>query len=342
MIWRAAIRFTDLRGNRLAGAVTFYGFVSLFPLLVLAAAIMSSVFGQAGVDAVQGFINENLPGFGTASESGGATIDVAAFYRNSGTIGVIGAVTLLITGLGWVDSMRAAVRSMWRLDDKPGSLVVRKLVDLAALVGLGVLLIVSSSASALLSQSAATLLEWFGIDGTVSRWALRVVAFVLAVGVSMLLFAYVLTGLPRIRAPLKELLWVSLIGGVAFEFLKQFLIGFVAGPASKNAYAAFATPLALLAWIYLITRVLMGLAALMAQIAEDEVMEDEAAGDSEPSPAAARAAAPSSQVGRSVRHAWAVGFAAGGVLGLLTLGVATLARRAGRAVVSAVRVDSDD
>lgn len=274
LAWRAWTRFGDLRGNRLAGAVAFFGFVSLFPLLVIGAAIMSAVFGPAGVDTVQDLINEYLPGFGTGSGRDGAAIDVARFYENSATIGVVGAVTLLITGLGWVDATRAAVRWMWKLDDKPGNLVVRKLVDAAALVGLGVLIIVSSSASALVGQFTSTVLEWASIEGSVGRWTLRAVAFVVAIGMSTLLFAYLLSGLPRIRAPWRELVWVSVLGGVTFEVLRQFLLGFVAGPASRNAYAAFAAPLALLAWIYVITRVLMLLAALMAQAAEDAAAEE--------------------------------------------------------------------
>ena len=38
-LWRAWSRFGERRGNRLAGATTFYGFISMFPLIVLAAAI---------------------------------------------------------------------------------------------------------------------------------------------------------------------------------------------------------------------------------------------------------------------------------------------------------------
>ena len=39
-VWRAWQRFGNRRGNRLAGATTFFAFLSLFPLITLAAAIV--------------------------------------------------------------------------------------------------------------------------------------------------------------------------------------------------------------------------------------------------------------------------------------------------------------
>lgn len=262
---RAWKRYGDLRGNRLAGASSFYGFVSLFPLLVLGASVISSLAGRSGVERMQDIVDENLPNLG---------VEVEQFHRNAGAIGVIGAATLLFTGLSWVDSIRAAVRSMWKLDDQPGNVVVRKALDVVSLVGLGLLIMISWGASVVLGRLAADLLDLIGLSGTGGKLALQATTAVLSIGVSALLFAYLLSGLPRIAVPVRNLAVTSLLGAVVFEVLKQFLVQYVVGPASRGSYAAFATPLAMLAWIYLVTRLLMFLAALTAESAIDTRAED--------------------------------------------------------------------
>ncbi|PSL04702.1 membrane protein [Haloactinopolyspora alba] len=267
-------RYGDLRGDRLAGAASFYGFVSLFPLVLLAASAASAVAGQAGIETVQDLVNENLPGFGSESESG---IDVSSFHRNSGTLGLISGVGLLYTGMRWVDSIRAAVRSMWLIEDKPGNIVVRKTFDLLALGGLGVLLTLSWGTSVILRRMARDLVDWFGIEGLGEAGTLEAISWVLSIGVNTLLFSYLLAGLPRIIVPARNLLLTALLGAFAFEVLKTFLVEYVVGPASNSAYAAFATPLAMLAWIYLVTRLLMLLAALTVESALDELEAEERA-----------------------------------------------------------------
>lgn len=262
---RAGLRYNELRGNRLAGAVSFYGFVSLFPLLILAAVVASQVMGQQGVEELQELVDENLPGL---------NLDVAGFARQAGTIGLVGAVTLVWTGLGWVDATRAAVRSMWKLDDAPGNLVTRKLADLAALIGLGVVLAISWGASVSVNAAADQVLEWVGLSGDdVNQLLTGGVALVVAIGASSVLFSYLLAGLPRIRIPIRVLIPVALVGGLTFELLKQLITQFAILVAPNNAYAAFAVPLALLAWIYLVTRLLMGLAAATAEWAADHTDE---------------------------------------------------------------------
>jgi membrane protein len=240
--------------------VSFYGFVSLFPLLLLAAAIAGLALGSDGEEVVQELVDDNIPEL---------KLDVSPFFASAGTLSVVGAGILISTGLSWVDATRAAVRSMWRLDDQPGNFAVRKAYDLVALLGLGLLLLASWGASVGLSQLADHLLGFAGIDGSWHSAALQVVSIVLAVAVSAVMFAYLLSGLPRVRIPTAQLVWVTLLGGAVFEVLRQVLVGFVVRSADREAYVTLgiALPLAILAWIYVVTRLLMFMAALSAESA---------------------------------------------------------------------------
>lgn len=331
---RAWKRYGDLRGNRLAGASSFYGFVSLFPLLVLSAAIVSAVAGPSGVATVQDIVNDNLPGL---------SIDVSEFHSNAGAVGIIGAVTLLFTGLGWVDSVRAAVRSMWGLDDQPGNIVVRKGLDIVALAGLGLLILISTGASVVVISFAGDVLDWLGLGS--GGWLIRLFSALVSVGVSTALFAYLLAGLPRIVVPFRNLIVVSLLGAVVFEILKQFLVQYVVGTATQNSYAAFATPVAMLAWIYLVTRLLMVAAALTAESAIDQLEAAERAEATGTLQSQTRGVVGDGGVAPvdvlSPGQIRATGVAAGAVLGALGLAAAIFATRAAKTATSALRRSSD-
>jgi membrane protein len=258
-VGRAFHRFNHFRGTRLAGTVTFYGFLSVFPILVLAFSIALRVVGTDGVASLEDFIEEYVPGIAEQ-------LALQQVRQSASSLQIVGAATLLVTGLGWVDATRASVRSMWGLPDKHGSLVVRKLVDLLALAGLGLLVAVSLVASTWVSGEGERLLEWLEQDGsTVGLVASNVLAQVLASLTATALVAYVIAGLPRIRIPWRVLLPAALVGGVGLEILKRVLIGYISGFAGNNTYGAFGVPIALLVWIYVIARLLMVIAAWTAE-----------------------------------------------------------------------------
>lgn len=258
-IGRALHRFNHFRGTRLAGTVTFYGFLSVFPILVLAFSVALRVVGTEGVAQLEIFIEEYIPGIADQ-------LALQQVRDSAASLQVVGIATLLVTGLGWVDATRASVRSMWGLPDKDGNVVVRKLVDLLVLAGLGGLVALSLVASTWVSGEGQRLLEWLDQDDSqVGIVATSVLAQLLASVTATMLVAYVIAGLPRIRIPWRVLLPAALVGGIALEVLKRLLIGYISSFASNNTYGAFGVPIALLVWIYVIARLLMVIAAWTAE-----------------------------------------------------------------------------
>lgn len=259
LVGRAVHRFNHFRGTRLAGTVTFYGFLSVFPILMLAFSVTLRVVGAEGVLRLEEFVEEYVPGI--ADQLG-----LERLRRSAASLQIVGAATLLVVGLGWVDATRASVRAMWGLPDKEGNLVVRKLRDLLAFFGLGVLVALSLLASTWVSGVGHWLLEQVGQEqSSAGRTASTLLAQLLASLTATAIVAYILAGLPQIRMPWKVLLPAALVGGVALEVLKRLLIGYVSGFAGNNAYGAFGVPIALLIWIYVIARLLMVIAAWTAE-----------------------------------------------------------------------------
>ncbi|GAA0595909.1 YihY/virulence factor BrkB family protein [Kribbella sandramycini] len=263
-VWRAWQRYGDRRGNRLAGATSFFGFLSLFPLIVLAAAVTGPLLGSAAVQSLKTALKTNLPGIGDK-------IDIDSLIANAGTIGVVSGISLLFTGLGWIDSLRASIRSMHELDDQPGNAVQLKLVDLGALVGLGLIGAVGTGASSILTGLSERIVAAADLDGTwLANWGLDLISLVLGIAAGALLFAYLQTALPRIALPRKVLLIAALAGGILFYLAQKLGNVYVKHVLGSNAaYGALALPLALLVWIYLMTRVIMLIAAWTKEAALD-------------------------------------------------------------------------
>ncbi|HEY4571633.1 MAG TPA: YihY/virulence factor BrkB family protein [Kribbella sp.] len=336
-LWRAWSRYGDRRGNRLAGATSFFGFLSLFPLIVLAAAIIGPLLGPKAIDTLKEALERNLPGIGDK-------IDIDALIAHAGTIGLVSAVVLLFTGLGWIDSLRASIRSMHELDDQPGNIVKLKAVDLGALVGLGLIGLIATGASSLLTALSKRIVGWVNLDGTwLANGGLTLISVVVGIGVGAVLFLYMQTALPRIVLPRKVALIAALAGGVAFYLAQRLGNLYVEHVIRANAaYGAVALPLALLVWIYLMTRVIMLIAAWAKEASLDaaEVSENRLRLSEEPLPPAQSVEEPLlpgppgkrfKVVPVPQRKADTVAVAAGAVLGAT---LTTLAVQAGRAARS--------
>jgi membrane protein len=108
-----------------------------------------------------------------------------------------------------------------------------------------------------------------------------------------LLLLYVLTLLPGVHPPRRDLVTAALIGAAGFELLKLLLGSYFKGVASKSMYGAFGTPVALLLWINFTAKLVLfcaawtatGRAAARGRVEEDSVSADaadpEEVGDSE-------------------------------------------------------------
>ena len=116
-------------GDRLAAAVTFYWFLSLFPILLLAISLLGYVYGADAPRHVTSALSGYLPS--NVVKTIGDTL-----VNAKGKAGIIGIIGLLLSGLGWVDGLREAIRSIWHQNVQAGNIITRKLVDIVVLIGL--------------------------------------------------------------------------------------------------------------------------------------------------------------------------------------------------------------
>ncbi|WP_019632400.1 YihY/virulence factor BrkB family protein [Actinomadura atramentaria] len=248
---RALERYQDRRGDRLAAALTCYGFLSFFPLVALAYALLGYAVGVS--DAARGAfvdaVDSILPGLS-------AELRVDEIARSRATVGLVGLGALLFTGLGWVDALREALRDVWGNDPSaPGNFFVRKAVDGGVLLFLGATLLAGMAVSALAGTATHAALGWFGLTGVPgAAGALRGLSLAVAVASNALIFLVLFSRLSGTRAPWRRICRGALLGAVGFEVLKQAATTLLSRTTHNPVYASFAVLVGLMVWINLASR----------------------------------------------------------------------------------------
>ncbi|MFC8965641.1 YihY/virulence factor BrkB family protein [Streptomyces sp. NPDC057094] len=262
--WRSYERLDRVKWTRLAAAMTFISFVALFPLLTVAAAIGAATLSTQQQKDLQDKLAEQVPGISDQ-------LDINSLVQNAGAIGLIAGALLLVTGIGWVGSMRECLRAVWELPDTEENPLLRKGKDGGVLVGLGGAVLLTVVVSTLASTAVGWSSRQIGIDE--NGWGsvlLQVIAFAVAVLADFLVLLYVLTLLPGVQPPRRRLIVAALIGAIGFELLKLLLSGYMRGVASKSMYGAFGVPIALLLWINFTSKLLLFCAAWTATGSKEE------------------------------------------------------------------------
>jgi len=228
-------KFSDDQAGQLAALISYYGFVSLFPLLLVFVTIVGFVL-EDNPQKREELLNGALGQFPIISDQ----LKLHSLTGSAPAL-AIGLVFALLAGLGIMNASQSAFNRIWNVPFKRRpSWVSTRVRGLAMLVLLGTLSIASTIAA--------------GFVGSSSHGAVTVVAGVLvALVFNLALFMCAFKLLTAI-----DLSWRDLLPGVilatVFWQLLQHLGGLYIDHALKRTgplYGVFALVLGLLAWLYL-------------------------------------------------------------------------------------------
>jgi membrane protein len=245
---RAGSRYQADAGRRLAAALTFYGFLSFFPLVALAFSITGFVV-DAFPDLQQKLIdqiNSYLPGL---------SLDVGAIGNAKVASGLIGIVGLLIGGLGWVNSLREAMRTIWHHNINAGNVIIKKMHDTVILAGLGLTLILSIAVTGAASAFANRIIEALDLSGSsAATYLLRAVSIMVAIAADTLVYGFLFTRLPKVAMPLRRVLLGAFFAAIGLEVLKIVGVYLVPRKTNNPLYLTFGVLFGLLIWINMVSR----------------------------------------------------------------------------------------
>jgi membrane protein len=261
---RTVQRYQVQMGDRLAGAFTYFAFLSFFPLIVLAYSLFGYVLAvdpQAQQRLIEA-IDQQLPGLAEQLHLDELLQGVSDARQTAGIVGLLG---LLYAGLGAVDVLRGALRTIWMTCEPPLNFFLGKARDLVALLLIGVTLVGSVTAAGFATGATRTVSEWLGLGGSwLAGAAVWVGGLLVSLSADLVLFLIMLGWLAKPQQPFGVVLKGSLLGAVAFGLLKQLATLVLSGTLSNPVYGAFAVMVGLLLWINLSARVIMYAAAWTA------------------------------------------------------------------------------
>lgn len=257
---RTVQHFGEVNGSALAAAVTYFAFLSFFPIIALAFAVVGFVSGaypNAERD-LETAINGVLPGI---VGNGPGELSLDSLQSAASGIATVGLLVALYSGLGWLSGMRTALVAVFEEPEKEQpNFFLGKLRDVIALLTLGTVLLLSVAISGVATKLATPILEFLGLGLGVEPlvWVLGLALGLVANTVLFFAFFRVLAA-PDI--PPRALWSGAFLGALAFEVLKQLSTFLLASTKDAPAAQAFGIALILVVWMNYFSRVVVLAAA---------------------------------------------------------------------------------
>lgn len=237
-------KFGDDQGGNLAGLITFFGFTSMFPLLLLVVTLIGLILGNhAGLtNQIIHSAASQIPVLGSQLSN-----NIHALNRKSPAALAIGIIGLLLGSQGSSQTGQYAMAQVWNIPMTKRPNYLLRLKKTAALFFLlGIFFLLGSILSGFSSIASKYLL-------------LRVVALALSLVINIALFLSAFRVLTPKSIPTKNFYPGSIVAGIAWTIV-QLLGGYLVGHSLKHAsqvYGFFAIVLGILSWIYLGARILI-------------------------------------------------------------------------------------
>ncbi|HEX4360925.1 MAG TPA: inner membrane protein YhjD [Pseudonocardia sp.] len=268
-LMRAGASYTENHGDHYAAAITYFSVLALFPLLMVAFAA-GALFLRHNQDLlfqIEGSIAKAVPGDLSKTLTG--VIDSA--IKSAGTVGVVGLLVALYSGLGWMSNLREALSSQWGQREDPPKLVRKLIVDLLALLGLFLAMLVSFAVIAV-GGLAPHIVKFLGLDGL--TWLsplIRLVVVVVSLLANALVFLWVIARLPREPVTWRSAAKAALAAAVGFQVINQIMVFYLAKITNSPTGALFGPVLGLMIFIFTVSRFLLFLTAWAATARENMV-----------------------------------------------------------------------
>jgi len=258
-------RANGLRFTRWAASIALFGYLSLFPLAVLAFVVFGIVLANyPGIRAdVETALADSIPLLFDGNSTN-SPVDISRVAQATVSAGVVSIVGLLITGLGWVDATIEGTRRMLGALRRPRNYFLLRAEDAIGLLCMGTLLLMALVVAIGVQSAGEWLLGLVGIDVS-SGWPVKLMAdLVVSLLVWLVITAIYVVSWRRPQRSWRAVLEGAFMATLAFAVLSQFAYLIVGKTLANPVYGALAVAAALLLFLYLTSAVLLYFACWVA------------------------------------------------------------------------------
>lgn len=253
-------------GLRMSAAMSFYGMLSLAPLLLAVVGLLGWWMDRSYVESTLIAQIQDVVGDRAAQVVQGALSSAQSSDQGS-LASILGLVMMLSGATGVFVELQASLDKLWSMGEDTGpaekkpwwSMAISRLWGLSYVVGLGFLLLVSM----VLSTAIQMITKWANDELQLVPLGpvMGIINESLSFGIAVLLF----WGLMRMGAGTKPstkyLLLGSVLGAALFTIGKQALAWYLSTAAVVSAYGAAGSLVVVLMWFYFTSAILLLAAA---------------------------------------------------------------------------------
>ncbi|MDQ3314481.1 MAG: YihY/virulence factor BrkB family protein [Verrucomicrobiota bacterium] len=238
----------------LAAALALYTVIALAPLVT----VMLTIAGMAlGDQAAQMFVQQAEGLLGKSGAEAIKGIVENASKPSSGIIqGIIGFIILLTSASAVFAQLQASLNRIWNVVTKPGlgimHVIKTRLFSMSVVAVLGFLLLVSL----VVSTGLAALGSYFKTLASSMEVLLHVVNFLVAVGVTTVLFACIFKYIPDVIIRWRDVWIGALVTAILFNVGQIGLGVYLGHSATATSYGAAGSFMVLILWLYYSTLIL--------------------------------------------------------------------------------------
>lgn len=266
---RAAERFNDRLGNQFGAAITYFSFLSMIPILMVSFAAGGFILASHPT-LLQDIFDKILTNVSDPTLAGTlkSTINTAVQQRT--TVGLVGLIVALYSGVNWMGNLREAIRAqsrdVWeRTPQDQEKNWIKYLRDFISLIGLLIALIITLSITSVSGAAQQMIISALYLDNI--EWlkpAWRLIGLAISIFANYLLFFWIFWRLPRHRPRKKALIRGTFIAAIGFEVIKIIMTWTLPSLVKSPSGAAFGSVLGLMAFFYFFARLTLFCAAWIA------------------------------------------------------------------------------
>jgi membrane protein len=239
-----------------AAAIAYWAFFSIFPLMLLVMGILSVTVNapqqrESAINAVYSLLGGSV----------GADVlrtEIDSLAQSAGKAGLIALVLAMWSASSVFSAVRAGIAAVWG-DSSKQSLVTGKVMDIVMVLVVGLLLIASVAATAVLATLLELSTRLFGQNvGGLTNAAIKFGAVLLPGAISFLAFLLIYRVAPRIPLRFSHVWPGALIAAALFQAVQIGFAVYVSHFAHyQRVYGSLGTVIALLTFMYFSAAILL-------------------------------------------------------------------------------------
>lgn len=259
--YRVYMNFSYSDGNLRAAGMGYQSLFAVFAAIWVAFSV-AGIWLTSNPDvlsALTDVINRAIPGLIAVNGHPGAIqLSQLEGATSFGWTGIIAAIGLIWTAIGWLYYTRQAVRAVFGLSRDTTNYVLQKIRDLGLALMFGVVLLISAVLTIVSTEALSFVLDLFGLTDTFwTNLVTRVSGLFVSVLLNIVTLGAMFRVLARVAVPWRNLFFGTLLGSLTLAGLSTLAGVFFNGATKNPLLATFAVFIGLLIWFNFVSRVML-------------------------------------------------------------------------------------